>query len=83
MLTRPTFKRIGWLVTGSVLLLSVTSTDRPSTSNQTVYICTGPQSKRYHYDADCRGLTNCSKTVQAVSLSDARKMGRTLCGYED
>jgi len=49
-----------------------------------VYICTGPQSKRYHYSSECRGLSNCSKKIISVSLSDAKgKYKRTLCGWED
>lgn len=47
----------------------------------TVYICTGPQSKRYHRTSSCRGLSSCSKEVIAVSLEKAKRMGRTRCGW--
>lgn len=47
----------------------------------TVYICTGPQSKRYHCDRYCQGLNSCSKRVIAVSISKARSMGRTPCKW--
>lgn len=47
----------------------------------TVYICTGPQSKRHHKTADCRGLRSCSKDIKKVTLEYARKIGRTPCGY--
>ena len=47
----------------------------------TVYICTGPQSKRYHKTPKCRGLDSCSKEIIAVSVDKARKMGRTPCGW--
>lgn len=48
-----------------------------------VYICKGPYSKRYHYNKNCRGLSNCSTSIYKVTLTDAKKIGRTLCGYED
>jgi hypothetical protein len=48
-----------------------------------VYICKGKYSKKYHYKKDCRGLSNCSTDIYKVSLSDAKKIGRTLCGWED
>lgn len=46
-----------------------------------VWICTGPMSKRYHCDGDCKGLHSCSKNVTYIPLSDAKKMGRTECRY--
>lgn len=48
-----------------------------------VYICKGKGSKRYHYTKTCRGLSNCSTKLYQVPLSEARTMGRTLCGWED
>ena len=47
-----------------------------------VYICNGAYSKKYHYEKDCEGLTNCSTAVEKVSLEKAEKLKRTLCGYE-
>lgn len=48
-----------------------------------VYICKGKGSKRYHYDKHCRGLSRCSTKIYEVSLSKAKEMDRTLCGWED
>lgn len=48
-----------------------------------VYICKGPSSKRYHYDKNCRGLSNCSTSTYGVTLVEAKEIGRTLCGWED
>ncbi len=45
-----------------------------------VYICKGPQSKKYHYKKDCRGLENCSTEIYSVSIGEAKNLGRTLCG---
>ncbi|MAO07490.1 MAG: hypothetical protein CL596_02125 [Alteromonas sp.] len=55
----------------------------PSGSVSTVYICNGPQSKKYHLQKDCRGLSRCSTDIYKVDLSKAKSMGRTLCGWED
>ena len=47
----------------------------------TVYICTGPNSKRYHKHSDCRGLGKCSGEIKAVTVSKAESMGRTPCKW--
>ena len=51
--------------------------------NRNVYICKGKKSERYHLDKNCRGLKNCSTNIYTVSHENARKIGRTLCGWED
>lgn len=48
-----------------------------------VYICKGKYSKKYHYSESCRGLSNCKSSVNKVTLIEAKKIGRTLCGWED
>lgn len=48
-------------------------------ANEEVYICTGPQSKVYHKWDDCRGLYNCSASVDQVSLIMAKIKGRRAC----
>lgn len=55
--------------------------DHHAQADGKVYVCTGPQSKRYHCTPRCKGLHSCSKQVIAVSLSKARSMGRTPCGW--
>ncbi len=44
-----------------------------------VYICTGPQSKRYHKSASCKGLRNCSREIKQVTLEQAKKLHKTPC----
>ena len=44
-----------------------------------VYICTGPKSYRYHSNSDCRGLNNCSASIEKVTLAKAKAMKRTAC----
>ena len=46
-----------------------------------VYICTGPQSKRYHKTSTCKGLKSCSKEIKKITLEEAKKLNRTPCGY--
>ncbi|WP_339611504.1 hypothetical protein [uncultured Planktosalinus sp.] len=48
-----------------------------------VYVCNGKSSKRYHYKKNCRGLSNCRSSISKVSLEEAKRRGRTLCGWED
>lgn len=55
----------------------------PTKEQSTVFICKGKSSERYHLNKSCRGLSNCSTDTYAVSISEARKRGRTLCKWED
>ncbi len=48
-------------------------------AKQTVYVCTGPKSKRFHSSQSCRGLRNCSGQVVKMSKTDAQKAGYTPC----
>lgn len=46
-----------------------------------VYICTGPQSERYHKTDHCKGLRRCSGSIERITISEAHDLGRTPCGY--
>ena len=48
-----------------------------------VYICVSKGAKKYHYYKSCKGLSNCKHTIKKVSLSEARDIGLSLCGWED
>ena len=48
-----------------------------------VYICKGGNSKRYHLVKNCRGLKRCSHKIEKITLIKAKKVGRTLCKWED
>lgn len=52
-----------------------------STNENTVYICTGPNSKRYHKHSNCKGLGKCSGEIEEVTVSKAESMGRTPCKW--
>lgn len=69
-----------YLVLLSLLLLSpaIDKAERTGTDG-TVYICTGPKSKRYHRTSGCKGLNSCSESIKSVSLEYAKRIGRTQC----
>ena len=46
-----------------------------------VFICTGPQSKKYHKTRYCRGLESCSGRIIKIKREEAKKRGRTPCGF--
>ncbi len=53
--------------------------EESSLSDANVYICTGPNAKRYHAYRDCRGLNACSADIKSVSVQKAKNMGLTPC----
>lgn len=67
-----------------LLAIALTScggfSDHLSTNGNTVYICTGNSSNKYHADSKCRGLGGCKGSIKAMSKDEAIKMGRTPCG---
>lgn len=66
-----------------VLLLLSLVVLTSSFSEEKVYVCNSAGAKRYHLDKDCRGLKNCKSEIKEVTLGEAKKDGKTLCGYED
>ena len=48
---------------------------------ETVYVCTGPMSQCYHTSRNCKGLERCSKTIEAVSITEAIQAGRRPCKF--
>lgn len=54
-----------------------------STSSGIVYICKSESSKKYHLTQNCRGLNACDHQIVKITLSEAKKGGKTLCGWED
>jgi len=69
-------------LTALALLVFILSTSFGEIQTE-VYICKGKYSKKYHYKKKCRGLSNCSTSTYKVKLSEAKNLGRTLCGWED
>lgn len=69
----------GLLIVFAFTVMALQSFTQKSDS---VYLCMGPKSKVYHLIRDCRGLKHCSTVLKKVSLDDAIKYHRRLCGYE-
>jgi len=61
-------------------ILGSAETKETQQKETTVIICTGKHSKCYH-NKICRGMKNCKGETEKVSLSEAKKIGRTPCGY--
>lgn len=49
--------------------------------SNSVYICTGPQSRVYHKHKDCNGLSRCSGTIESISIDKAKSIGRRECKW--
>lgn len=47
--------------------------------DDTVYICTGSGSKRFHASDSCTGLNGCRKEVRGLTRREAEKKKRTHC----
>jgi hypothetical protein len=48
----------------------------------TVYICNSPGAKKYHLNKNCKGLSTCQHRIVKTTLEQAKKSGKTLCGWE-
>lgn len=71
-------KTITLLLLGLTLMLSASFSTETS-----VFLCDSQTAHKYHFYSDCRGLNACTHTIIKVPLSEAKKQGRTICGWED
>ena len=46
---------------------------------QTVYVCSGGTTSKYHINKDCRGLSNCSGSIKITTVAAMTKQGRGAC----
>ena len=60
-------------------LISVPVTGTPDTY---IYLCNSPGGKKYHYNRYCRGLNACKSGIIKVTIEEAKRNGKTLCGWE-
>ena len=65
-----------------VLSLFVATTILSSCSTeQVVYVCTGPQAYAYHEDSDCYLMaSHCTGSIKEITISRAKRMNRKPCG---
>ena len=47
--------------------------------SDTVYICTGSYSRRYHKTEYCKGLKKCGGVTVGITKDEARSLNRTPC----
>ncbi|RYD69959.1 MAG: hypothetical protein EOP55_23090 [Sphingobacteriales bacterium] len=66
-----------------ILLFVLLATLTSATAERDVYLCDSKVGKKYHFTKHCRGLSNCKAEIIKVTLSYAKKEGKTICGYED
>jgi 5-bromo-4-chloroindolyl phosphate hydrolysis protein len=66
-----------------ISLLLIISVNFHSVENKEVYICDSKGAKKYHYTNTCRGLSACKHEIVKKTLSEAKDLGLTLCGWED
>ena len=73
------------IVIFSIALLNVSATTlrEPLLLFQEVYICDSKNGKKYHFSKSCRGLNACKATIKKLKLAEAKKSGKTICGWED
>lgn len=65
------------------LFFCLTSTSISTTNSTEVYLCDSKYGEKYHFSSNCRGLKACKNPIIKVTLSEAKKRGKTICGYED
>lgn len=68
-------KRIASIILALALMAPVADAAKPTAKKEnsnTVWVCGGPKSKRYHKNKNCPGLSRCSKTPRQVSLKEAK-----------
>ena len=63
--------------------LSITQNSYLVDTYTDVYICNSKYGKKYHFNKNCRGLNACKAEIKKLSLLNAKKKGKTLCGWED
>lgn len=49
---------------------------------KTVYICNSKNARKYHYTAECRGLSDCQYRIVKTTLKSAVGSNKTLCDWE-
>lgn len=74
-----------FLLVSIFLILYQVTANLPLTSGsslQGAFICDSTGGKKYHFKKGCRGLSNCKASIKKLSIGEAKKIGKTLCGWE-
>ncbi|RFM26556.1 hypothetical protein [Deminuibacter soli] len=65
-----------------LFVLLLLSNIKCGNTTTTVYVCDSTGAIRYHYKANCRGLSNCQHRIVQTTLESAQKSNKTLCKWE-
>jgi len=76
-------KQLIVLICLSFASFSYTSSFISDVNYTDVYICNSLNGKKYHFTKSCRGLNACKSDIKKMTIEDAKKIGKTLCGWED
>jgi hypothetical protein len=71
------------LLMSLALLTTSASVNVTTLTYKDVFICASKGGKKYHFSKTCRGLNACKATIKKMSLEEAKKIGKTICGWED
>lgn len=71
------------LLISLAVLTSSATVNLPTVTYQDVFICDSKNGKKYHFSKTCRGLNACKASIKKLSLTEAKKIGKTICGWED
>lgn len=70
--------RTVWIVLSFLVATAVLSS---CSTEQVVYVCTGPQAYAYHEDSDCYLMaSHCTGSIKEITISKAKRMNRKPCG---
>lgn len=67
------------VLAASLTLGTSSCTTAEAAQEPQVYICTGPHSKVYHRERNCKGLKKCSASVKKVPLSSINRPACKIC----
>lgn len=67
------------LVLGGSIMTGIQAGQESAQDAPKVYICQGSKSACYHSNPNCSGLRRCSTELKAITLDEAKKMGRRPC----
>lgn len=71
------------LLMSLALLTTSASVNVTTLSYKDVFICASKGGKKYHFSKTCRGLNACKATIKKMTIEEAKKIGKTICGWED
>lgn len=66
----------------AMLLFFILFCNTACSDSTVVYVCSSKYARKYHLNAHCRGLSNCSRRIIKLNIEEAKRSGKTLCSLE-